>query len=619
MKAWSLEAAMRAPERITELYITGRKLRTLSVDFRPFVRLRKLDLSNNCLQDLPSTLADVPQLESLVLSGNSFSQLPQVISECLHLKELVIDSTYITHLPLWLARLPALNALWANGCPLGEWPEVVGQLKQLRVLGLGACGLKSISSDVIWPVLEKLDLSANQLKRLPPVTCRWRALRQVNLNNNHLRQLDLSGWKQLETLSVAYNRLRLWPTGLAQLSRLRYLDLSNNQLRLADAPEQLHLPQLRQLLLARNKLNAPPPFVAYCAMLRQLDLSYNALCAWPQSHCVFPHLETLTLAGTPLQKLPNGGWELPWLRQLGLRRSALEHLPKEWLPMPRLKEASLTERLWQVVKDELLQSPMLERVTGIRRAPSVNRFLTLCHKHCIEAAVRPLLWRIVYENSASWEELPLAQWWRCLDWPGRLGHQARMALLARYGTHELPEVGACWWLAGRLRRGVRYWQQLLIQQGMVVRRQWQEEVTHVLVGHQLPDLPPLSQNLVVWTEERLTQVWASYREALSPVLQARLVRLLRAGQVRVALPLLEHYRWEEPLPTAVLFAWWQCTDKRLRCRLSQLLRMRLGVAAHRVLSWRPHKAHILAHPPWSELLIRPFDAQLMNEWMSEAD
>ena len=103
-----------------------------------------------------------------------------------------------------------------------------------------------------------LDLSDNQLTRLPEAIAQLSNLRELDLGNNQLTRLPeaIAQLSNLRVLDLSYNQLTTLPEAIAQLSHLSWLYLSNNQL--TTLPEAIkQLSQLEKLDLRGNQLNIP--------------------------------------------------------------------------------------------------------------------------------------------------------------------------------------------------------------------------------------------------------------------------------------------------------------------------------------------------------------------------
>jgi len=81
--------------------------------------------------------------------------------------------------------------------------------------------------------LNFLDLSDNNLERLPEWIQELKTLKDLRLNNNILTQIPewIGNLKELEVLSLIGNRITSLPQSLANLKRLKTLRLDNNHIK----------------------------------------------------------------------------------------------------------------------------------------------------------------------------------------------------------------------------------------------------------------------------------------------------------------------------------------------------------------------------------------------------
>nr|XP_054590890.1 leucine-rich repeat-containing protein 30-like [Nothobranchius furzeri] len=123
----------------------------------------------------------------------------------------------------------------------------------------------------MWELLEleKLNLSLNSLKVLPP----------------HLGQLT-----NLVVPNLWGNQLSSWPAEIGHLRRLRVLFVYRNKL--TEVPEELGgCLQLEVLSLANNQLSSLPASLSNLSRLRQLNLSNNRMAHVPGCVCNLMALE----------------------------------------------------------------------------------------------------------------------------------------------------------------------------------------------------------------------------------------------------------------------------------------------------------------------------------------
>lgn len=176
-----------------------------------------------------------------------------------------------------------------------------GALAGARRLDL-SCGLHELPPEVygLADTLEVLNLSGNQLTRLPHDLPRLHRLRVVFCSNNPFIELPpvLGDCARLQM--VGFKSCRIAQVDAASLpARLRWLILTDNAI--VRLPRALgERPALQKLMLAGNRLHALPDSLAQANRLELLRLSANALGALPAWLATLPRLAWLALAGNPL-------------------------------------------------------------------------------------------------------------------------------------------------------------------------------------------------------------------------------------------------------------------------------------------------------------------------------
>jgi len=194
-------------------------------------QLKRLDLSNNTLAELPPEIGKLTNLEYLNVgastesgSENQLSTLPPEIGKLTQLKTLLVGHNQLTALPSEIGQLSQLEELYI-GSKENQFtglPPEIGQLSRLRVL----------------------DCSFGYLRVLPSEIGKLTNLTHLALNNNQL-------------ISI--------PPEIGQLTQLRTLTLASNS-RLTTIPHQIErLPNLRTLTVSGDLLDA-----ASLAMLQRL-------------------------------------------------------------------------------------------------------------------------------------------------------------------------------------------------------------------------------------------------------------------------------------------------------------------------------------------------------------
>ena len=151
-----------------------------------FKRLKKLELNNNELKTLPASLQAISSsLEILFLSENKFDTIP----------------------------------------------EVVGNLRRLRMLSFRGNCLTELSSTHLPTSLVWLILTNNQISRIDPNVSKLQGLRKLMLSHNKISEipLELGECKNLELVRLASNVInRALPEKFLTLPKLAWISLGGN-------------------------------------------------------------------------------------------------------------------------------------------------------------------------------------------------------------------------------------------------------------------------------------------------------------------------------------------------------------------------------------------------------
>jgi len=151
------------------------------------------------------TLADT--LEILDLSGNALAALPDE-----------------------LPRLSKLRIIFCSDNQFTELPDILGQCRNLSMIGFKANRLRKVSAASLPRALRWLILTDNEIEELPGEIGHCAQLQKLMLAGNRLRTLPdtLATCSRLELLRIAANRLDELPSWLTSLPRLAWLAYAGN-------------------------------------------------------------------------------------------------------------------------------------------------------------------------------------------------------------------------------------------------------------------------------------------------------------------------------------------------------------------------------------------------------
>uniref|UniRef100_A0A8D1R3R0 Leucine-rich repeat serine/threonine-protein kinase 2 n=1 Tax=Sus scrofa TaxID=9823 RepID=A0A8D1R3R0_PIG len=204
--------------------------------------LKQFNLSYNQLSSLPENLSDVVEkLEQLILEGNKISGvcLPLSLKE---LKILNLSKNRISSFSEdFLEACPQVESLSARMNFLAAMPFLPSSMTSLKLSqNRFTCVPEAILN---LPHLRSLDMSSNDIKYLPgPVHWRSMNLRELLFSHNQISTLDLSekacAWSRVEKLHLSHNKLKEIPPEIGCLENLTSLDVSCN-LELRSFPNEM--------------------------------------------------------------------------------------------------------------------------------------------------------------------------------------------------------------------------------------------------------------------------------------------------------------------------------------------------------------------------------------------
>jgi protein NUD1 len=272
--------------------------------------VRNLKVSENMLTEL-TAWDHLNNLQYIDISGNEVKSL-SALKNLFHLRSIKADNNQLTSLD-GLDCHDGLLSLRARNNLIEEVDFAFVKLERLSDLDLAGNEISSIQNLELLPALGRLKLSKNKLQQLS-LKASMKTLRQLNVNDNELDRLDLSGMPNLHSLHADRNRI----SSIMGFNKARRLDSLSLREQRGEEPLDLG-------------------FLSAACEVRKLFLSGNYLRVF-EPQVDFLNLQLLELANCGLQALPaNIGQLMPNVRTLNLNFNAISDLsPLRFIP--RLKK-----------------------------------------------------------------------------------------------------------------------------------------------------------------------------------------------------------------------------------------------------------------------------------------
>ncbi|EAY28176.1 leucine-rich repeat domain-containing protein [Microscilla marina] len=211
----------------------------------------------------------------------------------------------------------------------------------MKLLSYRHQGLREFPEEIRQtPRITNLNLSDNQIERIPAWVTTLKNLQVLYLNNNQITNIDkLCDLPHLEVLQLNNNQISSIPGSIRSLTNLKRLYINNNLL--VEVPTALGaLTQLKQLLLAKNQLVDLPDAIGKLINLTILNLFDNRLEQLPDTIGNLTQLTYLQLGFNCLVRLPHTLQCLQALTHLEVFSNQLHTLP-ELARLPNLQKLNV--------------------------------------------------------------------------------------------------------------------------------------------------------------------------------------------------------------------------------------------------------------------------------------
>lgn len=216
--------------KLKKLYLDNNQLCKIPSELRHLTRLQKLSLANNQLRQIPKEICQLTQLQYLGFSGNQLKQIPMELCQMIELKSLNLSKNQLRQVPRNLGQLVQLQVLDCSDNQLSEVPKELGQLAALLVLDLNENQLSKIPKEIGQiEELKQLSLQVNQLTQFPKELGKMRLLNYIGFSCNQMNQIPSGSKSYLIPLRILFANYNEREDKLIKLKNFFSLRIMNSE------------------------------------------------------------------------------------------------------------------------------------------------------------------------------------------------------------------------------------------------------------------------------------------------------------------------------------------------------------------------------------------------------
>ena len=272
----SLEAAVKNPLCVKRLYLTNKGLNEIPHEINQFVNLEALNLSDNNIKEIDSTIISLNKLKALFFENNEIEEIPDFIFNFKYLELINLNHNKIKYISNKISNLKKLNTLFLLDNNLYKIPSSLFSLQNLKFVILSRNHIEKITV-IQNSNVEKLNLGINHLKTID--VSYFKKLQELNLYDNDIE--EIKGLDQIELLELQAQKNNITKLeSIGSSKTLMKLNLFSNYISDINNISSL-FPNIVKLNLSFNDITAIPKDVFLLSYLKEFDLRNNKIRAWP--------------------------------------------------------------------------------------------------------------------------------------------------------------------------------------------------------------------------------------------------------------------------------------------------------------------------------------------------
>ncbi|GMI11247.1 hypothetical protein TrVE_jg2968 [Triparma verrucosa] len=206
---------------VNSLYLKSCRMREIHPSIQIMRNIVEINLEDNNLEYLPSTLCRIRRLQFLNLSKNRLYELPEDFGTMVDLREVILDINRLERFPANMGNLRHLEVLSCNRNWLYALDPGICELSALQELSLDGNYISKLPQGIGKLNLKTLKMAHNRLEYLEDECLRPNLVNSLSvfwISSNNLIELPQSfvDMKCLDDMKIEYNPMQSPPMELVQ-------------------------------------------------------------------------------------------------------------------------------------------------------------------------------------------------------------------------------------------------------------------------------------------------------------------------------------------------------------------------------------------------------------------
>ena len=268
----------------------------------------------------------------------------------------------------------------------------------LRIVRLDRCDIREID----FPEgnhIKSLNLTNNQLDRIPASIRKCKNLRSLNLEGNHIRHIPrwLLELDSLEDINLNFNQLKLRKSDIRRLAKVQQLLIAGNNIE--RLPSNIVKLRCESINLAKNKLHALPKSFAQLNQMKSLIFYENEFEEIPEALAGFKDLKHLDFYKNQISEIPDFVGTMENLEQLYVSYNKIEKIPDTLRHLRRLKHLYIHHNELHFLPEWLAEMDSIERLgVGFNHLlvlPDLSGMKSLIEFDCEKNLLERIPWELI--------------------------------------------------------------------------------------------------------------------------------------------------------------------------------------------------------------------------------